>query len=99
MVWLMYYVAYQDVFPKSLPAGLPPERSVDHRIKLEPGAPPPSRPTYRLSHKELEDLHTQVKDYVAKWVDTTQRKPVRSTHTLCEEEGWDYADVHRLPGS
>ena len=62
-------LAYPDVFPKSLPAGLPPERSVDHRIELEPGAPPPSRPTYRLSHKELEELHTQLKDYVANgWV-------------------------------
>ena len=62
-------VAYQDVFPKSLPSGLPPKRTVDHRIELEPGAPPPSRPTYRLSHKELEELHTQLKDYVASgWV-------------------------------
>ena len=51
-------VSFQDVFPQSLPAGLPPERAVDHKIELEPEAIPPSRPTYRLSHKELEELHT-----------------------------------------
>ena len=52
--------SYKDVFPAALPAGLPPKREVDHAIELEPGAPPPSRPTYRMSFLELEELEKQV---------------------------------------
>ena len=55
--------SYKDVFPAALPAGLPPRREVDHAIKLEPGAPPPSRPTYRMSFLELEELEKQLKEY------------------------------------
>ena len=33
---------FADVFPEKLPAELPPERSIDHRIELENGARPPS---------------------------------------------------------
>ena len=36
---------YADVFPDELPKELPPIRAVDHKIELEPGATPPSRPT------------------------------------------------------
>ena len=55
--------SYKDVFPAALPAGLPPRREVDHAIELEPGAPPPSRPTYRMSFLELEELEKQLKEY------------------------------------
>jgi hypothetical protein len=55
--------SYRDVFPTALPAGLPPRRAVDHAIELEPGAPPPSRPTYRMSFLELEELEKQLKEY------------------------------------
>ena len=56
-------------FPRAFQLDYPQNAVWDHKIGLEPGAPTPSRPTYRLSHKELEELHTQLKDYVAKgWV-------------------------------
>src|SRR6185437_11591127 len=35
---------FADVFPADLPLSLPPSRSVDHRIELEVGAVPPSKP-------------------------------------------------------
>ena len=64
---------FWDVFPKNLPPGLPPQRRVDHRIELEPGAPPPSRPTYHLSHKELEELDAQLKEYLSnRWIRPSQ---------------------------
>ena len=51
---------YSDVFPADLPPGLPPEREVDHRIELTPGAVPPSRPMYRMSRTELDELKKQL---------------------------------------
>ena len=64
---------YQDVFPDALPPGLPPAREVDHAIELEPGALPPSRPTYRMSFQELEELEKQLKEYVGNgWIRPSQ---------------------------
>ena len=40
---------FADVFPKDVPAGLPPQRQLDHRIELVPGAKPPHRAPYRMS--------------------------------------------------
>ena len=40
---------FADIFPKELPAGLPPQRQLDHRIELVPGAEPPHRAPYRIS--------------------------------------------------
>jgi hypothetical protein len=56
--------SFRDVFPDELPAGLPPSREVDHRIELTPGATPPSRPTFRLSEKELVELKKQLEELV-----------------------------------
>jgi hypothetical protein len=55
---------YQDVFPDELPKELPPSRSVDHKIEIVPGSKPPSRPTYKLSLSEMEELKRQLEDLV-----------------------------------
>ena len=39
---------FSDVFLKDLPVGLPPQRQLDHRIELVPGAEPPHRAPYRM---------------------------------------------------
>ena len=57
---------YKDVFPDELPPGLPPDRGIGHTIPLIPGAKPPSRPLYRLSPLEMEEVKRQVKDLLAK---------------------------------
>jgi hypothetical protein len=57
---------FKDVFPEDLPDGLPPSRDVDHRIELVPGSTPPSRPTYRMSPPELDELKKQVADLLTK---------------------------------
>ena len=65
--------SFWDVFPDALPPGLPPERAVDHAIELEPGAPPPSRPTYRMSFQELEELEKQLREYTGnQWIRPSQ---------------------------
>jgi hypothetical protein len=51
---------YHDVFPDELPAGLPPQRTIDHRIDIVPGSAPPSRPTYRMSDIELAEVKKQL---------------------------------------
>ena len=51
---------YSDVFASELPIGLPPSRDVDHRIELLPGSTPPSRPTFRMNPRELDELKKQL---------------------------------------
>ena len=51
---------FSDVIPRSLPSRLPPLRKVNHDIDLEEGSVPPSRPFYRLSRPELDELHKQI---------------------------------------
>lgn len=47
---------YLDVMPIELPDGLPPRRSVEHRIELVPGARTPAKAPYCMSPKELTKL-------------------------------------------
>ena len=51
---------YKDVFPEKLPTGLPPKRSLDHRIDLEPGAQPTYRPDYKKSLPEYDEMKRQI---------------------------------------
>ena len=51
---------FQDVFPEKLPTGLPPQRSVVHRIELTPGAQPPKNTTYKISLAEMDELRKQL---------------------------------------
>ncbi|KAK8646204.1 hypothetical protein V6N13_119998 [Hibiscus sabdariffa] len=51
---------YQDVMPDQLPYGLPPRRSVDHKIELLPGTKPSARCPYRMSPPELAELRKQL---------------------------------------
>ena len=53
---------YDDVFPSELPNRLPPKRPVSHAIKVEEGAQPPSRPAYRLSKPEMDELQAQLSE-------------------------------------
>ena len=57
---------FSDIFPKELPAGLPPQRQLDHRIELVPGAEPPHRAPYRMSPQGLDELKTQLRELTDK---------------------------------
>lgn len=56
---------FTDVFLDKLPSKLPPIRSIDHRIKLVPGATPMARPVYHMSPRELKALKEQLEELIA----------------------------------
>ena len=66
---------FQDVFPKDLPAGLPPKRTYDHRIEIEPGQSPPFRPIYKQSYAELEEMKRQLTELIEKGFIRPSRSP------------------------
>src|ERR1700682_375681 len=66
---------FKDVFPEDLPSGLPPRREVDHHVELEPGQSPPSKPTYRLSQPEIDELKKQLADLLAKGYTRESKSP------------------------
>ncbi len=53
---------FSDVFPSDLPSSLPPSREIDHVIDVIPGSHPPSKPTYPLSYKEMDELKKTLAD-------------------------------------
>ena len=52
---------FKDVFPEQLPNDLPPQRSIEHEIKLNKDSEPPNRSPYRLSFTEQDELKKQLK--------------------------------------
>ncbi|GJV15430.1 putative reverse transcriptase domain-containing protein [Tanacetum coccineum] len=52
---------FADVFPEDL-SGLPPQRQVEFRIDLVPGATPVAKPPYRLAPSEMQELSKQLRE-------------------------------------
>ena len=55
---------YRDVFDE-LPPGIPPDRGAPFSIDTAPGADPPARPPYRLSHPERVEMQRQLKSLIS----------------------------------
>ena len=51
---------HDQILTKELSAQLPPFREVNHEIDVESGSIPLSRPPFRLSQPELDELHRQM---------------------------------------
>ncbi|KAJ9541670.1 hypothetical protein OSB04_028176 [Centaurea solstitialis] len=56
---------FPDVFPEDLP-GIPPERQVEFRIDLIPGAAPVAKTPYRLAPPEMQELSNQLEELLEK---------------------------------
>ncbi|GJU86775.1 putative reverse transcriptase domain-containing protein [Tanacetum coccineum] len=52
---------FTDVFPKDL-LGLPPQRQVEFRIDLVPGATPVAKSPYRLAPSEMQDVSGKLQE-------------------------------------
>ena len=57
---------YITVFPEDTPPGLPPRRTVDHKIETIPGTEPAVGSAYDISWKDIEALKTEVTDLIKK---------------------------------
>ncbi|GJT88480.1 reverse transcriptase domain-containing protein [Tanacetum coccineum] len=55
------YREFVEVFPDDL-KGLPPQRQVEFRIELIPGATPVAKSPYRLAPSEMQELSEQLKE-------------------------------------
>jgi len=47
---------YEDVFPKDIPHGLPPQRGIEQNMDFIPGLTFPNRTTYRSNLKETKEI-------------------------------------------
>ncbi|KAH1233204.1 hypothetical protein GmHk_09G025702 [Glycine max] len=60
----------ENVFPKEIPLGLPPSRSIEHQVDLLPEASFPNRPTYNSKPQETQHKDAQAKvEYVKRLYD------------------------------
>lgn len=50
---------FQDIF-QELPDHPPPHRAIEHDIPLKPGSAPITKPVYRMSESELQELKSQL---------------------------------------
>ena len=66
---------FKRLFRDELPDGLPPERSVDHEIKLAEASHPPKKKLYRLSWQEEEVLKLRVEELLAKGLIRPSKSP------------------------
>ena len=86
---------FPDVFPEDLP-GLPPQRQVEFRIDLVPGATPVAKAPYRLAPSEMQELSTQLQELLDKRIHKAKLLTPGSSSIVREEKGWNSADVYRL---
>ena len=56
---------YPDIFPDDLP-GLPPDRQVEFRIDLIPGAAPIAKTPYRLAPTEMKEMMNPLQELLDK---------------------------------
>ncbi|GJS51579.1 transposon ty3-I gag-pol polyprotein [Tanacetum coccineum] len=52
--------SYNHVFPAEIPSGMPPLRTIQHKIDFIPGSVLPNKPAYRSNPQETEEMRKQV---------------------------------------
>jgi hypothetical protein len=65
---------HKQIF-QGTPKGLPPKRSVDHKIELEAGSKPPFGHIYHMSPLELEEAKHQLMDLLARGLVQPSKSP------------------------
>lgn len=88
---------FRDLFPADLPKTLPPDRDVDHHIDLIPGSTPPSRPVYRMSPTELDEIKRQLDDLLSKGLIRPSKSAYGAPVLLIKKKdgGWRFCIDYR----
>ena len=92
---------FPDVFPDDLPV-MPPEREVEFRIYLVPGAKPVAKAPYWLEPSEMKELMSQLQDLLDKGFIRPSISPWGCSDTVCEKKDGsmrmciDYRELNKL---
>ncbi|XP_076918115.1 uncharacterized protein LOC143578410 [Bidens hawaiensis] len=73
------------VFPDEL-SGIPPDREVEFKIDLVPGAEPLAKAPYRLAPSEMKELMIQIQELLDKGFIRPSILTMGCASTVCEEE-------------
>ncbi|XP_021995301.2 uncharacterized protein LOC110892449 [Helianthus annuus] len=58
--------SYAHIFPAEIPLGLPPLRTIQHKIDFIPGSVLPNKPAYRTNPQEASEIKRQVDELLKK---------------------------------
>lgn len=92
---------FAHVFRNDLPARLPPERVVDHRIETQDGEKPPHRPLFQLSPAELLATKEYITDLLRKGKIRPSKSPYGAPLFFVKQKGSlrgviDYRALYRI---
>ena len=75
-----------------MPQGLPPLQKTGHTVGID-HYPPTSKPAYRLSPKEKEEVQRQVEELLGNGLIRPSQSPYGAP-VLCVQKGWHLEIVH-----
>ncbi|KAJ9545001.1 hypothetical protein OSB04_024708 [Centaurea solstitialis] len=95
---------FPDVFPEDFP-GIPPERQVEFRIDMVPGAAPVAKTPYRLAPPQMQELSNQLEELLAKGFIRPSSSPWGAPILFVKKEDGslrmcvDYRELNKLTGA
>ncbi|KAL5142109.1 hypothetical protein HKD37_09G025344 [Glycine soja] len=90
---------FKDVFPKEIPLGLPPSRSIEHQVDLLPEASFPNRPTYNSKPQETQHKDAQAKvEYVKRLYDQVKVQIAKKNESYTKQANKKRKEVVLEPG-
>ncbi|KAL5193388.1 hypothetical protein HKD37_20G055620 [Glycine soja] len=90
---------FKDVFPKEIPHGLPPSRSIEHQVDLLLEASLPNKPTYNNKPQETQHKDAQVKvEYVKRLYDQVKVQIAKKNESYTKQANKKRKEVVLEPG-
>ena len=90
---------FKNVFPKEIPHGLPPSRSIEHQVDLLLEASLPNKPTYNSKPQETQHKDAQVKvEYVKRFYDQVKVQIAKKNESYAKQANKKRKEVVLEPG-